>query len=917
MVFLCRERQTLGNVDKKGLSGSCPAQDLRKGTGMKILKKTIISAILVLALVLTSIPAGKAEAAANPKLSFKSRTLFAGGSVVRKTAKEEFVLKVKNKPKKYACNWSVSDPDVVFVEALKYGKCKVKAVSVGTATVKCNFTDKKSGKKYALETKITVKKNAGAIKLTYTGTLEPLSPGKTFKLDAELTDKDGNELISIRPDDVTKTSSDYVTDVIRWSSSNSSVATVSDEGLVTAKAPGQTVFNCYAIQNATGAYSKIKKATAVKTIAITVKEEISSVKQTALNKLEVVFGKDVSKLVTKDNLVITQKNVGINIPIEKVEFSTDGATVYVTTQTTFPDGQTYTVSFGDMSRDFVSSKGAVASMEIFTNEDNLAVVGSETRILFRIKDANGVDITPLSETSNEYYQYLNKIKWEILDTKSQCYFVEKNIIVFLQTNTHATVTAVYRENQTATPITATASFTGVNEASLIKIEAVTVIDAPAVGKDIDFTKPASLAKGDFGRRIVVKARSATGEIIYSNASGSRFTFEPSKKDNAVLFIESDGTITPLNRVGSASVKILFDNTFVMETSVSIKEERKVSDILFTMDGVDMQGTIVLSNVYGVDTADIKVTAYDQYQEKIAFQVPDQINAYCLGINALPIQKALNIDGTITLTVSGFGLGSTKGEIYPIKVEYGTALSRSFTVIVKEPPYNATKTYKLELRGDSDIAIPSASGGLPRIYMTLYEQQGGINSGKIENIYPSSYSVMTDQYFYEVSTPAGYRSFPSDAMFIDYIELCTKDEHNVITKLPIGLCTITVFRKTSTGKIPVATQSVELKDSQELPIVEITRQNTSNYVITSNMSEPAARAVFLDCAKVTWYNPATRSYDILGTNDIEIVPVNSRIQSSSKSLYIGEILCKRMVTVDSITYTLVQKVNVEKIFNSTY
>ncbi len=880
---------------------------------MKRFSKFIV-VLLALALVLTALPTGRADAAANPKLSFKSRTLFAGGSAVRKAAKQEFVLKVKNKPKKYACEWSVSDPDVAFVEAQKFGKCKVKAVSVGTATVKCDFTDKKSGKKYSLETKIIVKKNAGAIKLTYTGTLEALSPGSTFKLNAELTDKDGNELISIRPDDVTKTSSDYVTDVIRWSSSNSAVATVNDEGLVTAKAPGQTVINCYAIQNLTGAYSKIKKATAIKTVSITVKEEITSVKQTALNKIEVGFGKDVSNLVTKDNLVITQKSVGINIPIEELSFSTDGKTVFVKTSSTFPDGQLYVVSFADMSKEFTSSKGAPASMEIYTAGGNIAVVGDNTRLLFKLMDANGVDITPLDPNSNEYFQYQNRISWK-LDTPGKCN-LSGNYVYFDQAGAQAVITATYRETLTSTPITATATIMGMSEASLVRIEAITVIDGSVVGKDIDFTKSAIVAKGDYGRRLVVKAKNASGDYVYSNAADSRFTFEAGSASNTTFFIDGDGTITPLN-TGSAEVKILYDNTVISTTVLAVTEERKITAIMFKKDGGDMTSTFTLSSVPGVDTTDITVIAYDQYQEKYAFQFTDQINVIGIGSITLPVTKTINMDGTITLTVSGGGFGSQKGTAYPIKVECGNTASSSFTVVVQDPPYNATATYKLVLTGDKDLAIPTASGGLPKLDITLFEQRGGINVGKITNIYPAGFTISTDQYFYEVSAPVGYKSFPSGAMHIDYIDLFTNDGNNVITKLPTGICQVTVYRKTATGKTPVASASVMLSDSQELPVVEILRLHTSNYAITSGMSESVARSVFLDCAKVTWYNPSTKTHDILGTSEIEIVLTNGKIQSSLRNLYIGAILCKKIVTVEAVTYTLVQKVTIGKTFTSLY
>ena len=201
--------------------------------------KRLIAAFVALLLVFTLIPAMDVEAASLPKLNVASRTIYVGGSKVMtgKYAVGTYQLKVKNKTAKYSCGWSTDNPEVASVTKQKGGKALVTALKPGTAIVTADFVDKVSNTRYKLTCKVTVKKNCSAINVSgYNGS--QIKVGSKIQLTPALFDEAGKEM---------EAGTD-TTDIVKWVSADTKVATVTDKGVLTAVGGGKTEVTCFTVQ---------------------------------------------------------------------------------------------------------------------------------------------------------------------------------------------------------------------------------------------------------------------------------------------------------------------------------------------------------------------------------------------------------------------------------------------------------------------------------------------------------------------------------------------------------------------------------------------------------------------------------------------------------------------------------------------
>ena len=141
--------------------------------------------------------------------------------------------------------------------------------------------------------------------------------------------------------------------------------------------------------------------------------ELVTAVRKAANSFTATFDSEADEIVKADDIeVISEDGTDVK-KITGLDFSLDGLSAVVTVNTSFKDGVTYNVNYGDSTASFVASVGEVDKIVITTSE---AEVNTPTKIEFALFDANGVDVTSavkVDETctvtfEGDYDNYNNK-----------------------------------------------------------------------------------------------------------------------------------------------------------------------------------------------------------------------------------------------------------------------------------------------------------------------------------------------------------------------------------------------------------------------------------------------------------------------------------------------------------------------------
>ena len=112
-------------------------------------------------------------------------------------------------------------------------------------------------------------------------------------------------------------------------------------------------------------------------------------KQTKSNEIRLTFDSDVSD-IEKEEIIVSDEDGTLEIPINKITVLEDGVTVDVTLAAALSDGHTYDVKYDESTVMFEASIGEVASVVITTEN---AEVNTKTPIKFVLYNKDNVDIT--------------------------------------------------------------------------------------------------------------------------------------------------------------------------------------------------------------------------------------------------------------------------------------------------------------------------------------------------------------------------------------------------------------------------------------------------------------------------------------------------------------------------------------------
>ncbi len=181
--------------------------------GKKGMLKKLIMMVLTAAFVMSAItPAWAAAVKKEPALNATEKTI-----VVGKT----FNFDIENKIKGSTYEWKVGNTKVATINA---ANGVVTGVAPGSTTVSCKISN--SGKVYRLTAKLTVLKPA--VKVTITNKVTSLKVKDYYKLKVSITPASSN-------------------DQITWTSSDSSIAKIDQDGSFAAKKAGTVTFTATAV----------------------------------------------------------------------------------------------------------------------------------------------------------------------------------------------------------------------------------------------------------------------------------------------------------------------------------------------------------------------------------------------------------------------------------------------------------------------------------------------------------------------------------------------------------------------------------------------------------------------------------------------------------------------------------------------
>ncbi|MBE5930322.1 MAG: hypothetical protein E7268_04560 [Lachnospiraceae bacterium] len=741
--------------------------------------------VLAAAMVVTAFaPAAKAEAASEMAINKQDKILYVtDGKGINDAAQvgggkgnvSVYDFSVKNKPADwktaYSFAWSSSDEDVVTV-----GKGGVTtAVGVGKATVYCKVTNKATKEVTTLKTDVTVKANAAKVEIINADDWADLAyeVGDTIDLNRAMYDAAGVK---------TTKRGQYVTDYTKWVAEPATGVKIdSTKGTFTfteeAEA-GEYSFWCETYQSkkytATTAKSDVVKVVLVKDNAFTATQD-------SLNQFTINFDSAVEALAKGDVTVqkirvANEKEYYTKVTVKSVALNEakDAATVVLFNS--LEDGTNYKITVKGSEEAFVLSAtaGYPVAMEVFAKNDQNKVLdvlttGVDATLDAKFYDESGVDVTAkgykatfslVEYSKNGGYSLAGttlKIKkaGEVVGVKAKCQKYENGKLV-------VNLEEVFY-------------FTAEDEAP---VYAVGVADFSVNGFDSNGNQQ-TIQVQDKNKELSVKVEYDNGSVSKNGvkANGAletkpvATTLSFTALDPSVCNITSNGILIPYKE-GTAgfyvnTVTVQKNGTKVVEpfgeVYVEVKANSKFDHI--TIDKYDA----TVGVVEGYDTAEIKVTAYDQYGNKFAGAdaitiegVSDNAKIVTLGKSGSGAEQKILIDGSaIKTALSGnanFAIAAGDAAYLEFKVKIGNS-EQYFSVVVQDKSANEDDYYfAVENNGKTDALRVVTNDGntntedLKTLTFTVYQMSNNTKVGKIEfDAHPGNdlSAVSEGQYFFKL------------------------------------------------------------------------------------------------------------------------------------------------------------------------
>lgn len=645
----------------------------------------------------------------------------------------------------------------------------------------------------------------------------------------------------------------------QWLSSDTSVATVNNMGVVTPVAPGTATVTISITNRTTG------KALSVIPVQVTViAAEASrefSVRQTSDSAVTLTFdNKDITVAELEKGLSFYYYvgDVKISYPI-KVESAKDGVAI-LSSYVTFTDGTKYGFTYGEESAEFVASIGEVAGIQYSWScdgDDYKAYAGTDTTISYKLLNAQGVDITATAMSRSEASVMFSLVKesengdfWISDSTEGKIFFNSENAIAQVEIEyitgqyDSETYEPIPGPKTVATIISTQAPAYGINVAE--GGVATIVKNFAASGESIDWSKASTVIalgddeKNDF--RLVAKLKDTKGETVYTDTmDAEKGTFSFATTNNSILYIAEDGSLMT-NSTGTVNILVYFtpasgtSASVVAVLPVTVRPARAISTM--TLD--KNSDIISTESGNGFNETTFKVTLKDQLGDFIEgeLEITSNLKALPNGVTAIPVVSAVEgADGEYTFTVTGseenLPTGAT-GYAYTFTVKAGS-LTKTFNVTVKKPTVDKNNNlvisgYKIEFTGDDDLKTTDDNAKMATA--TLYLLSNGVKAqvAELSKKEASVSNMLAGNYYYTVtkgSTAIDTSVASGSSIRIPLTGITEKEIDgstiNVVDKSAngSGVYTVTIYKgigsttgATASALTQVSKNTLTVKDSQD-------------------------------------------------------------------------------------------------------
>ena len=668
-------------------------------------KKTLAST-LAFAMVATSVPAAFTTASAAtkaPALNRKTKTLYINDNEIGSS----YNFNVKNQVKGSTYKWTTSNKAIATVNS-KNGVTKA-GTKTGKATITCKITFK-TKKTKTLKATVTVKENATKVWVKN-------APEKEIGIGASAYDFNSS---------FSTESGAKATDYRTWeidAASNTAGATIDAKtGVVTTTKAGSFKVRVRAYQNK----AKLAANDTVDSdwLEVKVVSSITAVAQTVTNKVKVTFDDNMKDKVKASDFVIKNKATTAVQQIKGISFSDDGKEVTIETYLNFVDAGTYTLTYSGVDKEFTTSIGEVASLQI---NPSTVVAGTATKVEVKAFNANGVDITSEKGSSITIEDSENADGWLNNSTSTP----ELTIFKVGSTAKIKATYHTYKYDNTGKEegaVTAEAVITAVDKAAatytLSKYVIANTTDTVNFDKVTDNTGTLCVEEPT-QKALFVKIVGSDGKEITNYAD-----LTATAGDDNVLLANYDAANKKVvvTAVKEGSTVVIFkdkDGKAVITVPVVVKAKRAATTVVLDKNTISVTNNAAAS----VATNSTKATVKDQYNENLNTKVGVNSTTLLSKPSKATTTPTIDVaaDGTIKATVDSTVVVGT----YQYKV-YSTDDSSKFTVLnVTVKAVDTTSTainYRFEAADTkADTIVTKAADADKTIKLTTVKTQGGVDA----------------------------------------------------------------------------------------------------------------------------------------------------------------------------------------------